>query len=85
MSLTVPQLLTEARAHERARIAAANKRNGKLPAPDYPSANQHAQSALDKRRQAHESDPDHLDPAWQGDRLPHDAQVAWLEAYIARP
>lgn len=75
----VRTLLQQSRAkHAEYRKAA----NPKSPAvPNYPIAEQRAAEARSLRLDAHALDPDHLDPAWQHDKVPHARYLAFYDRY----
>jgi hypothetical protein len=78
---SVASLLSESRAHAENRKRLANRTSAGQHTPNYAQAVVEAQSALSKRLQAHDLDPDHLSPAWAADVAPHDQIVAFLTAY----
>lgn len=84
--VSVSQLLSEAREHAKARTRLANRLSAnKHHTPDYRKAVAHAQFALEARNQAHQLDPEHADPAWALDAVPHAELCAFLQKYIETP
>lgn len=77
---TVAQLLRQSRAENLSRV-----RLGNAKPPNYPQAEAHAANALRLREWAHELDPEHGDPEWKNDTVPHHEMVAFLKAYPGIP
>ena len=77
---SVSALLKRSRAHHDAKRKLANKST-----PNYPKAEAEITNALDLRLQAHALDPNHLDPEWANDVVPHDALVDWFRLYPTIP
>ncbi|MEY4385599.1 MAG: hypothetical protein RLY20_882 [Verrucomicrobiota bacterium] len=82
---SVAELLAQSRAHHLTKTRLANRRIAGKHAPDYGAAEQAAAQALTLRLQAHQLDPDHIDPAWAADVVPHEQIVAFLTAYPSIP
>lgn len=78
--MTVAECLRASRAANDDRLRASN---GKP--PNYAIAEGHAARALQLREQAHEQDPEHVDPEWASDKAPHDTVVAFLRKYPSIP
>lgn len=83
--MTVADLLTASREAHRRKHALANRRLNGQHVPDYPAAEAAIADALDLRLQAHTLDPDHTDPAWAKDPIPHDDLVAFYRRYPEIP
>lgn len=86
----VARLLTAARkAHDaKKRAAGTVQTDGKTSTPDYQTAEAHIREALSLRQEAHDLDPNHIDPAWQADQtanrgVSHADLCAWFEKYLA--
>ena len=77
---SVSALLKRSRAHHDAKRKLANKTT-----PNYPKAEAEIVNALDLRLQAHALDPNHLDPEWANDAIPHDELVTFYERYPLIP
>lgn len=58
------------------RLRAGNKRTA-----NYKLAERHAAEALELREYAHANDPEHTDPEWANDRVPHNEMVDFLRVY----
>lgn len=84
-SPSVSSLLKRSRAHHQRKTELANKRLGKQHVPNYQAAEAEAAKALELRLQAHDLDPDHLDPEWANDPAPHAEIVAFLQKYESIP
>jgi hypothetical protein len=84
---TVAELLRLSRHHaqQRKRHTGMQKNGAITSKPDYTQATLEAQQALDLRLQAHQLDPEHQDPAWLADPVPHAQMVSFLEKYITTP
>lgn len=81
----VPRLLAQSRAHALNRKRFANQQTNKQHTPNLTAAESEAAVALSTRLQAHDLDPDHADPSWALDVVPHAEIVAFLTAYPAIP
>jgi len=82
----VHALLTQSRAAHQRKQKASGRTNAKgdvIAQPNYPVAEGHLADALDLRLQAHALDPDHLAPAWQDDKVPHETLVAFMQRYAS--
>lgn len=82
---TVAALLTASREAHKRKHAFANRLHHKQHVPDYPAAEAAIAEALDLRLQAHALDPDHTDPAWAKDAVPHEELVAFYRRYPEIP
>lgn len=82
---SVAALLTRSRAHHQRKTELANRFRGKVHVPNYRQAEHEAAQALALRLQAHDLDPNHLDPEWANDKAPHAEIVAFLTKYESLP
>lgn len=84
-AVSVSSLLKRSRAHHQRKTALANRRIGKSHVPNYPQAESEAAQALELRLRAHALDPEHTDPEWANDPVPHADIVAFLTRYPRIP
>lgn len=87
MSQVADLLAASRAAHERKKQHAgrADKHGNVTHPPNYGRAEAEIAEALRLRREAHGLDPEHLDPAWALDRVPHTKLMAFYEAYPSIP
>lgn len=80
--VSVAALLAQSRQHQKSRTHAANRLQNTQHTPDYAESTRQAQMALDAREEAHRRDPEHLDPAWALDPVPHEQICRFLQRYL---
>lgn len=80
VSEPVAQWLQQSRAANLARLRSAN-----ATPPNYAESEAHAANALSLREAAHTADPDHTDPEWRNDTVPHAEMCAFLAGYSEIP
>lgn len=78
--LSVADALRQSRVANLERLRAGNKRTA-----NYSLAERFAATALELREYAHANDPEHTDPEWANDRVPHDQMVDFLRLYPQLP
>jgi len=86
MRVSVGELLSQSRsAHTQFHVTdAVHLGNGHWAKGDQVDAASWLEKALSLRLEAHAADPQHADPAWAQDKVPHAELVAFYQTYLAK-
>lgn len=87
MSLVSDLLIASRAQHDQKRqhTGRTNREGIVTHQPNYPKAEGYIAEALRLRTEAHALDPDHLDPEWRRDVVPHEELMAFFREYPTIP